>query len=103
MAKKVMMIHQQTGLIKKGYYGFSWTYLFWGFLVPIIRGELIIALLHFVLTLITLGIWHFIMAFLYNKQYMTRLLEKGYTLDDSELVNAAARSKLGIAKVRVQQ
>jgi hypothetical protein len=98
MAKRVQLIQPETGLMKSGYYGFSWTFLFFGWFVPIFRGELFISLLHFVITIVTFGLWQVIIAFLYNKQYMTRMLEKGYVLNDSEEVNEAARLKLGIAK-----
>ena len=99
MAKRVSFIHPQTGLIKSGFYGFSWTFLFFGWFVPLFRGELMIALLHFTITVITIGLWQIIFAFLYNKQYTTRLLEKGYVLNDSAEVNEEARQKLGIAWV----
>ena len=99
MAKRVQLIQPETGLMKSGYYGFSWTFLFFGWFVPIFRGELFISLLHFVITIVTFGLWQVIIAFLYNKQYMTRMLEKGYVLNDTEEVNEAARRKLGIAKV----
>ena len=99
MAKRIQLINPETGLMKSGYYGFSWTFLFFGWFVPIFRGELFISLLHFVITVVTFGLWQVIIAFLYNKQYMTRMLEKGYVLDDTEEVNEAARLKLGIAKV----
>jgi hypothetical protein len=58
-----------------------------------------VGLLHLVITILTFGLWQVILAFLYNKQYMTRMLEKGYVLNDYEEVNAIARQKLGIAKV----
>ena len=96
MAKRVQLIQPETGLMKSGYYGFSWTFLFFGWFVPIFRGELFISLLHFVITVFTFGLWQVIIAFLYNKQYMTRMLEKGYVLNDTEEVNEAARLKLGI-------
>jgi hypothetical protein len=99
MAKRVALIHPQTGLLKSGFYGFSWTFLFFGWFVPLFRGELLIALLHFTITVITIGLWQIIFAFLYNKQYTTRLLEKGYVLNDSAEVNEEARQKLGIAWV----
>ena len=99
MAKRVQLIQPETGLMKSGYYGFSWTFLFFGWFVPIFRGELLIGLLHFVITVVTFGLWQVIIAFLYNKQYMTRMLEKGYVLNDTEEVNEAARLKLGIAKI----
>ena len=99
MAKLVALIHPQTGLMKSGFYGFSWTFLFFGWFVPLFRGELMIALLHFTITVITIGLWQIIFAFLYNKQYTTRLLEKGYVLNDTEEVNEEARQRLGIARV----
>jgi hypothetical protein len=99
MAKRVALIHPQTGLIKSGFYGFSWTFLFFGWFVPLFRGELLIALLHFTITVITIGLWQIIFAFLYNKQYTTRLLEKGYVLNDTAEVNEEARQRLGIARV----
>ena len=98
MAKAVMLQHPVNGLIRKGYYGFSWTYLFFGWFVPLFRGELGVAALHLLFSLITFGFWQIIVAFLYNRQYMTRMLEKGYRLHDNEDVMAAARLKLGIAK-----
>lgn len=94
-----MIQHPTSGLIKNGYFGYSWTYLFFGWFVPLIRGELGIAALHLIFSIVTLGIWQFILSFIYNKQYMTRMLEKGYVLNDSEPLMEAARNKLGIAKV----
>lgn len=99
MATKVMLRHPVNGLIKKGYFGFSWTYLFFGWWVPLIRGELGTAVLHLVITVFTVGLWQLVVSFLYNKQYMTRMLEKGYVLHDGEEVMAAAREKLGIANL----
>ena len=100
MASKVMIQHPANGLTRTGFYGFSWTYLLFGWWVPLIRGELGVAALHFIFTVLTIGIWQIIVAFLYNKQFMTRMLEKGYVLKDSEHVMSAARAKLGIADLR---
>ena len=33
-----MMKNETNGLMKKGFIGFSWTYLFFGGLVPLFRG-----------------------------------------------------------------
>ncbi len=99
MATKVIIQHPANGLTKNGYFGFSWTYLFFGWFVPLFRGELGIAVLHLVITALTFGFWQVILAFLYNKQYMTRMLEKGYVLKDSEAVMQAARIRLGIAEL----
>lgn len=96
MATKVMMRHPEHGLIRKGYFGFSWTYLFFGFFVPFFRGEIHIGLLHFLITIFTGGLMQIIFAFFYNDQYMGRMIEKGYILDDSEYLMEHARKKLGI-------
>lgn len=96
MAKKVMMKHPQNGVIKKGFYGFSWTYLFFGWFVPLFRGELGVAVLHFVLAVLSCGVAQLIFCFLYNKQYMRRLLENGYRFADRPEVNSAAAVSLGV-------
>lgn len=97
MATKVMMLHPASGLLRAGYFGFSWTYLFFGWLVPIFRGELGVAALHLLFTMVTFGLWQLVVAFLYNRQYMTRMLEKGYQLSDTEDRMREARARLGIA------
>jgi hypothetical protein len=47
-------------------------------------------------TLFSFGLWQLIVAFLYNRQFMIRMLEKGYVLADREDVMAGARVALGI-------
>ena len=94
----VLVKHEQSGLQKNGYVGYSLTYYFFGPIVPIIRGEIGIGVLHFVLTVISLGAFQFlVMPFLYNKQYMTRLLTNGWQLNGDDETNAYAKRKLGIA------
>ena len=97
MATKVVIQHPASGLTRSGYFGFSWTYLIFGWWVPLFRGEVFVAALHFLFTVVTFGLWQLIGAFLYNKQYMTRMLEKGYVLNDDEQTMAEARRALGIA------
>lgn len=46
MATGVIIKHPNSGMIKIGYYGFSWTYLFFGWFVPLFRSELGVAALH---------------------------------------------------------
>lgn len=96
MAHKILIKHPQSGLVRDGYYGFSWTYLFFGWFVPLFRGELGVAALHFLFSIVTLGLWQLIVAFLYNKQYMTRMLTSGWVLADSETANRLAAYKLNI-------
>lgn len=97
MATAVMIKHSQSGLVRKGYYGFSWTYLFFGWFVPLFRGELWVAALHLLFSIVTFGLWQIVMCFLYNKQYMTRMLTSGWVLADTPQLNSAASLKLGVA------
>jgi hypothetical protein len=94
--KNIEMRNDRTGQIKIGKFGYSWTYLFFGFFVPLFRSELGVAALHLLFSIVTFGLWNLIVSFLYNKQYTNRLLEKGYTfIPGSNLENEAAR-KLGV-------
>lgn len=96
MAQPVRIRHSGTGMVRTGLYGFSWTYLFFGWFVPVFRGELAVGALHLVFTFITFGLWQFIFCFLYNKQYMTRMLLNGWELADTQEVNDKARTALNI-------
>ena len=53
MATPIMIKHPATGMTKTGYYGFSWTYLFFGPLVLLVRGELGIGALHILFTVLS--------------------------------------------------
>jgi hypothetical protein len=98
LQKRVLIKHTQSGLVKSGYVGFCWTYWFFGWLVPVFRGEIGIGVLHLILTICTFGLFQIIMAFLYNKQFMTRQLTSGWVLSDTEELNILAKTKLGIAQ-----
>jgi len=95
--KKIKIKHKQSGVVKHCHTGYSWTYFFFGFFVPIFRGEVSIGVFHLIFSLVTFGIFQLIMPFLYNKQYSTRLLNNSWSLNDSEENNAIARQKIGIA------
>jgi hypothetical protein len=95
--RSVIIKHEQSGLLKKGFYGYSWTYLLFGFFVPIFRGEIGIGLLHVLFNIITLGIFQVIMPYLYNRQYMARQLTGGWSLADIPRKLAQAKLRLGIA------
>jgi hypothetical protein len=88
--------------MKKGIYGFSFTYLFFGFFVPLFRGEILIAALHLIFSSVTFGLWHLISCFIYNKQYTTRMLTDGWELAGNEEQNARARAVLKIAPLNEQ-
>ena len=95
--KKINVKHNESGILKNCFVGYSWTYFFFGFFVPIFRGEISIGVFHLIFSLVTFGIFQLIMPFLYNKQYSTRLLNNSWSLNDSEENNSIARQKIGIA------
>jgi hypothetical protein len=94
--RRVFVRHRESGLVKRAYLGWSWSYQLFGWFVPVFRGEIGIALLHLAITIFTFGIFQIVMPFLYNKQQMTRLLTSGWELSDSEEVESFARKQLGM-------
>lgn len=96
LQKKVRIIHSVSGIAKNGYTGYSWTYLFFGWFVPVVRGELGVGVLHLVITLVSFGLSQLIFPFLYNRQYMNRMLTSGWVLDMADPNYETARQKLNI-------
>ncbi len=97
MATKISIKHKESGMMKEAGYGFSWTYFFFGFFVPIFRGELGVGALHFLFTVCTLSIFWWVEMFLYNKQYMTRMLSSWWELAGTEIENR--ESKVAISMI----
>lgn len=101
MATKIRMRNEKTGIVKDGFIGFSWTYFFFGFFVPLFRGHYPLAGIHFLVSLANLFTWGIVglvMAFFFNKFYTLRLIEDGYDFDDDESLVKTARGILGIVK-----
>jgi hypothetical protein len=105
MATVIQLRHAQNGLTANGYYGFSWTSFFFSGIPAIMRGDLGIGLGILALSIIG-GIFSFslllfvvniVWAFVYNKSYTRKLLERGYTLDPSDPNLSEARAALGVA------
>ena len=94
--RKVRIIHSVSGIAKSGYVGFSWTYLLFGWFVPVIRGELGVGVLHLVITFVSFGLSQLIFPFLYNRQYMNRMLTAGWALDANDPHYDIAKEKLDI-------
>ena len=68
----------QYGAIKEVKVGFSWTMLFFGLFVPLLRGDWKWAIFALLLSAITFGIGWLVLPFLYNKIYIKGLIEKGW-------------------------
>ena len=104
MAQIIRLKYKETGIIKKGFYGFSWTTLFFGGFPALFRqdfitfiGAIVVLALVGALTFgIGAGVCMIIWAFMYNKYYTRRLLERGYTFDDSPDRVAEACAALGV-------
>ena len=94
--KGIVIVHKESGIKKNCFVGYSWTYFFFGFFVPIFRGEISIGIFHLVFSIVTFGLFQLVMPFLYNKQASIRLLLNGWELNDSEENNLFASSKIGI-------
>lgn len=79
-------LENEMGLIKEVKIGFSWTTLLFGFFPALFRGDLKWAAIMFITGVVvgalTLGFGAWILwlvfAFIYNKIYITDLIEKGY-------------------------
>lgn len=83
---KAKVINRSNGAIKEIKVGFSWTTFFFGFFVPLFRGDIKWALIMLAVSLIigipTMGfgasVAGIIFSFLYNKFYTKDLFAKGY-------------------------
>ena len=91
MAIKINLKHDQSNISKAGFVGFSFTTLFFGFFVPLFRGDILWAVIMFIMQIgvlvptfgmgnIVLGI---ILGCIYNKIYTTKLLTSGWDPADS--------------------
>lgn len=80
----IQIKHNVSGVIKKVPEGFSWTSLFFGWFVPLFRGDFQWAFLWLLISIFTVGIGQIIMAFTYNKSYLRRMMEIGYIPADDE-------------------
>ena len=97
MAQEITLKNPKTGITKKGYVGFSWTMLLFGGFVPLIRGDMAMAAMGFVLHILTIALGTAVWAFFFNKQYTTKLIEAGYEIVGDPADVASAKLALGIA------
>jgi hypothetical protein len=74
----MIQLQSSTGLIEKVPTGFSWTTLFFSFLVPLIRGQVGYAAIQAIIVLCSGGLAAFVFPFIINKHHIKKLLKKGY-------------------------
>ena len=80
-------LKNDVGVVKRVPVGFSWTMLFFGPLVPLFRGDIKWTIIYLLVVLVTLplyGIGCIVLPFIYNKQYLLGLFERGYKPADEE-------------------
>jgi hypothetical protein len=76
-------LRNSTGTFKQARIGFSWTTLFFSFLVPLYRRDWKVSFYMLLLAFLTLGFLNLLFAFTYNKKHLTNLLKKGYMPADA--------------------
>ncbi|NLX85288.1 MAG: hypothetical protein GXZ00_06700 [Synergistaceae bacterium] len=80
----IIRLEDVTGQLRTAKVGFSWTVLFFGFCVPIYRGDAKWAVIMFIANVFTLWLANLILSFTYNETYIRDLLTKGYRPADEE-------------------
>ena len=76
MAIQIPMVNPSTGAAVPAYMGLSISYLFFGPLVPLVRGHFIWALIGTLLAFT--GVGHIWAAFVYNEKHKNYLIVQGY-------------------------
>ena len=104
------MRHRDSGVIKDGFIGFSWTTLFFGSFPALFRGDYItfvgVVVVYIIIGIIGLMTFDpfglgivvagIVWARIYNRHYTLRLLERGYVFADDPAVVAYACRKLRV-------
>ena len=96
MATKIMLQHANSGLLREGYYGFSWTFLLFGGIVCFFRREPGYGFAHMAASFLTFGLWNLLFCFLYNRQNLRRMVESGWKLTGTDLEIRSAAQELGL-------
>lgn len=76
------MENPNTGIVNKTPVGFSWTTLFFSALPALFRGDIKWFIIQLLLSWSCIS--QIIFAFIYNKLYIQKLLEKGFKVKDVE-------------------
>lgn len=72
------VLQNDAGVLKNIKVGFSWTTLFFGLFVPLVRGDWKWFIIMLIADIVTCGIANIVFCFIYNKIYINDLLEKGF-------------------------
>ncbi len=96
MAQMIRLRHAQSGIVTTGFYGFSWTTLFFSGFPALFRGDILTGAIVLALSASSFWIAALVWAFFYNRVYTSRLLERGYVFDDTPEKIGEAKRALGI-------
>ena len=77
--------------VKEVSIGFSWKSLLFGIFYPMARNDFKGALMQFLLCFFTLGAAWCVIPFVYNKRFISRLLEDGYKPVDTKSKDYVSR------------
>ena len=72
--------NKTTGQIREAPVGFSWTNLFFGFLVPLFRGDWKWSIIQCIIACFTGGLSILIFPFIYNNLYIQDLIKDGFEM-----------------------
>ena len=78
----LVTLQNQVGQTRTAKVGFSWTVFFFGFCVPIFRGDAKWAVIMLVTNLLTVWLVNLVFCFTYNGTYIRGLLDQGYYAAD---------------------
>jgi hypothetical protein len=87
---------EKSGLIKEAPVGFSWTTLFFGMFPALFRGDFKWTLIMVLAGLFTAGLAFLVFAFIYNRLYITSMIESGYKIKNYSGNKAQIEAKLSI-------
>ena len=89
---------RKNNIIKEAPVGFSWTVLFFGGFVPLVRGDWGWFFIMFIAGIVTFGLSGIIFAFIYNRIYLQNSLSKGFKVKsyvgDKKLIESKAQIKI---------
>ena len=74
----MIILEDKFGNVKKSPIGFSWTTLFFGFWVPLFRGDFKWFLIMIIVGSLTVGVSVLVFPFFYNKLYYQDLINNGF-------------------------
>ena len=78
-SRKIKVKNERTGVTRESKIGFSWTALFFGCLVPLLRSDYKWFFASLIISLVTVGFFWLVFPFIYNKIYIKELLGNGFT------------------------